>query len=560
MSTLRSVIYHLNKNIFCSDTKYAFIPSMKFLFLACAFTLFQFTIYPQVPVGYVYDLDGTPFYGWYNGFNYQPKKSLRVPMVLDDFIACQAISAKGDTQEIKLRSMGGGIYTSVRDGYGTKKIKPTDYQYIIMGMDSLFSFSGSYRQTDYIKSDNMFLWFLERDDSTEFAMEVTGGDYNPVNYFARRIGSHQWAKLKAGSNNKLKQELLLFMGHIPELKQDILENKYKEKDIPKLIKKLKYFNALKTGEPLPYDHFWKEQKQVTNSENKIRVKGYDGNLWQLELTQNGNIIQSGYFSALTPLIADSLLNFFDDHQQLFKTEFYSNEILDSSHIFNAQGTIAYAIKFKVIDPNAFELKYRKKYSIINTLPVSSIDIYDTLELSIIGETKLCYQKYERAKLTSSYYLEDGKKIYQMVSRDFHPKTGSIQGKLSKFSDTINFASSIKAQAEGHTLLWVRVNEKGKIEQMNTLYTPFEKHDKFIQYFFDSKYKKRPTLGKYKVNNEAVTYEVLLPINFLLTNQSSVYQHYMNPYRDPYFSTPYPGQPNLGPLNYEYQNPSYGIPR
>ena len=520
---------------------------MKSFFFSCLAVLLHLTTaYAQVPVGHVYDSDGYPFYGTYNVFDYSPNNVLEVPMILDDYISSNTIDSAGNRKEIKVLFENSTFYTPVRDGYGRKELSPVKYQSISFGKDSVFSIN-QYIKKDRIKNKSLFLWYMDRIDQIEFASYVKSysntTQQNEILYFAKHIDSTHWENIKSSSPTRINQLLLKYFGHLPELRTDIENNNYQEQDIPELIEKLRYFNALHSQEFILLDTYGKKVRNGINDVYQIQVKKYDGKRWHVNINKNHKRIESGYFSKLMPFIKDSIFIHYDENDTVVRKEFYHSNKLDSVWIYDESGVLQYAYH---METDTFVSRFHipsihKVFTKANYKPIDNKIVVDTVELKHISGKKEFHQRYENKKLVSSYYLENNKRIYQVLSPKLNSKLNSIQKDLSNFSDTINFASSVKEGAEGYTLLLARVNREGEIENITTLFTPFEKHHKYIHYFFDKKYKKRPSLRKYKVDDLAVTYEVVIPVRFNTVAQSSItdgpnYNYWNNPsYSFPFYN-------------------------
>ncbi len=498
---------------------------MKSLFLSCVVSLLSLShIYAQIPVGHGYDLDGNPFYGNYDEFSYSPTLLLKVYMEQDDMILGQITYQDHKKEQIPMLFRKGDLYTRHADGSASERIKAKNFLSAIIGTDSLFTIS-KYSKRDpsnqqvFLKQGPFICLFTLKIDHMEFAQIFGGTKSNPTSkYIFKHTGSDRWESLDFSKKGEFKRFVQKHFDPISDIVFSGPNENHTKKSTPTLIQTILYSNALKTGTLLYYDQFWNLKNAPGKAVYTAKIISFNDPIWEVDYYKSDQKLHTVHYSKLVPLIKEGLYTRYYVSGRTKSEIIFKKDQFELAKYFDSNGKIAFQYAKSVVDPYAPLITYRNSYSIsynqiLNLTPNSadSIHYFDSLHQKVI------YEKYENSELIDSYFMENGKQIYHFTNSNTHLKITKIQDYINFKVQDVNFSCSLKMDAQGISLLKVRVDPKGDIVSIKHLFSPNESHQLFLETHLDPNPAYLRKLGKYRINGKAVNYEVVLPIQFVRAN-------------------------------------------
>lgn len=514
--------------------------------LSVVLTLLLTHSFAQLHVGYYHDLDKLPIFDFVHPFEYNPDSKLQLTHYSDSYENGVVYRNDGSKEKGQIKYKNKKIWFKPTGSSEDLKLKPEDVQGLTIGLDSFFvatNFNVEKKVGPDFQTQPQFMQYIATHDDMVFAkhyffssgmaQQYTMASPIIETYQVIKGNSAQWKSFPR-RKNEFKTMALAYFGHIPYLKKRIEDETIGFEDVNALIKTAEYLEYLENDELIHFDRFWNETQDKENSTYQVKIRSLiNDSIWTFDYFKNQQPLYRVRYSELFPHKKHG--NFEILGAQGFPTqvtEYKDNEKSSRKTSF-PDGTIHYHQFFQKVPVST----YREEEGTITIY----LEVNDKAGKSLLdggnAKEKLNYKQgtfvseIALGKLKSSYREEDGRKIYQIVDRDYNFKLQKMQNLLSTHFSNSTFREAAELSAQGIYLITVVISDKGRVQKLevhNSLLPDLDsKITSWAAYNLGNK-----TYGMkfkpYRVNGEKVYAEFVIPLQFSV---SKFYRKPANYYYD-----------------------------
>jgi hypothetical protein len=494
-----------------------------FLVITLSFNSFGQNLIPNYQIGDFVDYNKKIINGYYD-FDYSPKTSLKVSYETNDnFTQGYYFDINGAKVYglLKYSQSDRNLKFKMNEDDVEKSIKADETNGYIIGIDT-FSvvknveiiglFGGK------ISKKGEFAANIESIEGMKFykftANGPNGNTYN--SYIVKKSDSSDFITFPSGS---MAGEIF---GNDATLKAYIEEGKYKEDDIPSILKIYKYRKLFKNGQYIYYNASRDETNNKDESEYYSKIESIQDSVFHLGNFLKNNIkIYEGDF-----------------------TSFYPHNKQGDFVFYYPNGVVRRKISFKNNKPKAgieyFENgKIHRVYEILEYGSLVYKEVYDDTNVNLLDDKwagseqfvdpisgkKITYE-YENKKLKTAYFIDaNGEKVYQLCENNAEiRKFNSLQKSVKE--DLAYPLESLRKNVHGFVLVKCIIEPSGLVSELKIVKGLDEASNKAAIDFL-SCFKKEAYWKPAKVDGKEVKQEIIFPIDFSIINSSIYRNNYYN---------------------------------
>lgn len=479
------------------------------------------TGFAQSSIGYFFDTKGDPILNHFQPDFYKPNKAWKMYMENTQFIQGEITNRKNETTQLLTRYRKEKLEIKRSRTGKPEKLKAKNFSSARIGLDSLFTID-QYKKLVYVRDYPH--WMDKKGyEICQFYSHINDYDIakitNQPTYIIKHTDSTEWNMIDISTKKDFKAFNNTYLSIYPELSSEIGWKKFSNRKLSDYIKTLEYYEAFKTQKHVYKDQYGNYVLNESESYYSCHVLKVDSGKWVLDYLHKGKPRLKMSYSSVSPLVKDGTCISYYESGEVHTEVFYNSEIKSSSTTFNLIGDTIYSFVRKVLDPYSsfpYPINY---YSHIYGQKVNPrYNQNDSISIEDRKNRRKIYQVINSKKIVNSFFVEQGDTIYQPTNADINFKITDLQNLLIEKSNSNTFDSSIKHGAQGYSLLLLRVDNKGRLESYNTVYSSYSEHKRSLSHLFNLEAKNRFKIGKYRVNGKPVRYEVIVPINFVFINK------------------------------------------
>lgn len=513
----------------------------------------------QIPVGYVFDINGMPIDGYLDPISYQPSNSVKVIYNSDSYEPGSYIDKDGTRHEGLIKFENTRIFFKQGEEVYRDKIKPDLVQSVKIGTDSFFVANNIYYK-DHLRRGAEFLQFLTQVDDVVFAKHYVFKKYYPqgsspleIAYVARRVENNSWSSFK-GSKERVTEEYLKFFSHIPGLEKRISHGDYSEEDAMTLIKMAKYYDSYKKNKTIAFNQHWQELRNHENAAYTATVKNLQDSIWTIAYHNAQNeLMFEANLSSFSPNRLEGNFTVYGAHNSVVRQALYHNGKIISALAIAESGDTLYSYSVKHLDSSSTGELTLVKFDNFTNSDNANLEIADITWHDAILEREYQTRLNSNNTIDQVWFQKNGKKIYLTAD----PNNPFKIKKLEKYAELyLNYdecRQAIEEGVQGTLLVSYVVDSKGYVSGFKLLNSLHPEIDdmvvKHIDNYFSPLAVIQARLKPFKIGKEKVSYEIVVPYEFAINyfyRESSVYFNHMNMF--------WMHQQMMPPLN--VQPPSY----
>jgi len=505
---------------------------MKILFYFLAVTLcfhsFGQNLIPNYQLGNFIDYNKKNINGYYD-FDYEPKISLKVSyQASENFIQGYYFDGNGIKVEglLKYSHSDRELKFKLNEDDKEKSIRADESKGYIIGIDT-FSVVKNVIVIgvlgDKLSNKSEFAENIESIGGMKFykftATAANGGSY--AKYIVKQSENSDFVTFPSGKG-KFKSLATEVFGNDIVLKEYIENGKYKEDDIPSVLKIYKYRRLFKNGQNIYYN----SSRDETNNENESvyysKIESVQDSVFHLSNFFRNNVkINDGDFTSFYPHKKQNVFSFyfpnntvrrklsFKNNKPKMGTDFYENGKIHRVYDILEYGTII----------------YKEVYNDANVNILNDNGAGNELFEDVVSGKKITYE-YENKKLNSAYYTDvNGEKVYQLCENNAEIRKFNSLQKSAKENLTYPL-ESLHKNVHGFVLLKCIVEPSGLVSELEIIKGLDAASDKATLAFL-SCFKTEAYWKPGKIDGKEVKQEIIFPIDFSIVTTSSYRNNYYN---------------------------------
>lgn len=346
-----------------------------------------------------------------------------------------------------------------------------------------------------------------------------GNTYN--SYIVKKSASSDFITFPS-SNSKFKSSAAEIFGNDATLLGYIDKGKYKEGDIPSILKIYKYRKLFKNGQNVYYNASRDETNNKAESEYYSKIESIQDSVFHMSNFLNNNVkINEGDFTSFYPhnKQGDFLFCYpngvirrkisFKNNKPKTGIEYFENGKIHRVYEILEQGSLVYREVYGDSDVNLLDNNW-----------TGSEQVTD----AILGK-KITYE-YENKKLKTAYFIDaNGEKIYQLCEKK--AEISNFKSLQKSAEEDLKYPlESLDKNVHGFVLVKCIVEPSGLVSDLEIIKGLDEAINKAAIDFL-SCFKREAYWKPGKVDGKEVTQEVVFPIDFSILNTAIYRNNYYN---------------------------------
>ena len=340
-------------------------------------------------------------------------------------------------------------------------------------------------------------------------------------YIVKNSESPDFVTFPSG-NGKFKKLAVAIFGSDPVLKSGIENGKYKENDIPSLIKIFKYRKLYAKGQNIFYNSVQDETSTVDQSAYYSKIESVQDSVFHLSHFFNDNMkIYDGNFTSFYPHNKQDDFSFYYPNGGIRRMLSFKNNKPKEAKDFFVNGKTHRV--YDILEQGT--LIYKEVYNEENGNVLDKNGNGNETFLDVITDKKITYE-YENKKLKSAYFTAlNGEKIYQLCENNAEIKKMNGLQKLAK--DKLTYPiESVQKDNHGYVLVKCIVEPSGLVSEISLIKGLDFDCDKATLDFL-SCFKSEIYWKPGKVDGKNVKQEIIFPVDFSINISSSYRNNYYN---------------------------------
>lgn len=267
-----------------------------FYFFAFAFSCCSFgqNLTNNYEIGCFMDYDKQLING-YSDFDYEPEKSLKVSYVMQENFTDGYFIDKDGVKvnrllKYSLTDRNLKFKSKIEDE--DKSLEPDDCNGYVIGIDTIcvlknIELQGVFGDTPSERGE--FAEFMEKVDGMSFyKFNAMGANAPYIQYIVKKSDAIDYLNFPSGSG-KFKKMATDIFGSDTVLKADIEKGKYKEKDIPSMIKIYKYRKLFANNKKIYFNSSWNETDNAKESSYYAKIEIVHDSIFHLGYFFNNDV-------------------------------------------------------------------------------------------------------------------------------------------------------------------------------------------------------------------------------------------------------------------------------
>lgn len=485
--------------------------------------------YAQIPVGFVHDLNGMPFDGYFDLLAYSPEKQLsKIRGSIDAYETGYYYNKAGDKIKGLIKFQGRNFYFKTKGKLLAADISPKQTRSFVLALDSFVVIKNFYFKNKLRKRED-FAQYISSFDGKTFLKHYR------VNYYAReepiketfllkKTGGAVWENFPKGK--KFKDYIAKNFSHIPLLNERVRSGRYEDKDAFSIIKMDEYYSKYKNAAPIFYNKHWEEVRHKKDAKYLAKIVHLKDSIWTFDYYEKDKKIYQINYSSFYPNVKNGEFTCYYPNGAARKIMQYKNDVLKEVKLFDEESNLKTHYKVSEIKKKSAKDKYFIKYVAVN----------DSLGNNILkkgGRVSLTsYDKfsghhytavYENDKKVAFYRLSGSDTIFQatnfqITNKGYQFKIQPLQNKFNRFLSEKKYLDALKKSTQGMLLVFFLVDNQGVTIKSKILNKIDPEIDKLVNIFIHKEIKTQTNTFGYKFKlhkkeNTESAYEFVLPIVF-----------------------------------------------
>lgn len=496
------------------------------LVITLSFNSFGQNLIPNYEIGCYFDYNKQLING-YSDFDYEPGKSLDVSYVMDEnFTEGYYLDLDGvkNTGFLKFSSEKYGLKFKLNlEDKNEELIKAENCNGFVIGKDTLFIVRKNDFSDDQLSND-VFAQFMDKFEKLKFyKYKHLNGNGSVVNKYFVQKPDESGNIIFPTNSNKFKKLAAEIFSSDNFLIADIEKGKYKEKDIPSMIKIYKYRKLFANNQKIYFNSSWDETINIDESPYYAKIESVQDSIFHLSYYFNNDVkIYEGDFTSFYPHKKRGVFLFYypngtmrkqikyKDNKPKNVMEYFSNGEVHRQYLYLYGDDIICA---KVNDEKGISIL--KDYK--NVEKESFRDVITGKEITY---------EYKDQVLQNAYYTDaNGIKIYQLCKKNAKLNDFNDLQKLT--TDKLKYPlSSIQKYSHGYVLIKCIIEPTGIMSEA-TLIKGIDTDCDFAINDFLTQFKDKIVWKPGKVDGVNVKQEIILPFDFSIQGFSTYNNHYNN---------------------------------
>ena len=508
----------------------------------------------QTPVGLHYDINGKAMNGFFDPLTYSPKNKLSKVHYSASYEVGHYYNANGKKIEGLIKFENKKIFFKEKGSYRRTKLTPDLVKNFVIGVDSFFVVSNYYLRGK-LQTKPQFVQYITEFEgkkfakhyhfNSTFALQLPDSKSIKETFMIKEKDKMLWDNFP--DNRKFEEKALQYFGHLPYIKKQILSGKIKAESMISAIKYAEYEYKHKNSEPILYDQYWQETRNINNAIYHANITNIQDSIWTIDYYQDSVKLYTINYSSFYPNVKDGEFKAFYPDGIKRKCIRYKNNKIKQVKSYNTLGQLTdsyqyYKTKRDTFSPYVTTIKYD---SIVdsnnNTIPL--LDSCKTIIRSDKYRDLEYIQVYKDKKLEASYRIHKGDTIYQITNPNFKFKTKTLQKNLEYFLSNKNYEEALSVNAQGIILASIIINKKGRMVDCKLLNSIHPQIDSMVREFllgenatslnienFRANQRVFNKFKVYKYNKTKQFCEFVLPFDFSIVRfyrQPFNYNHFFN---------------------------------
>ncbi len=480
----------------------------------------------QIHIGYYHDLEGLPVYDFIDPFQYSPKEKLSLSHYSNSYESGKIYFSNGKTAKGLIKYENKKIWFKKTESDEKLKIFPGETVGLTIGLDSFFvakDFNVEKQMGAQVQDEPQFMQYLTSFDGKTYAKHYFFSSSSIIEtYQVKNDGNSSWTSFPR-NNKRFRSVAYTYFGHIPYLKQKLINESIGYKNMMTLIKSAEYYDKLKNDENLYFDKYWNETEKE-NSVFQAEIQSLENDsIWVIDYFKGASLLYRARYHSLFPNKKHGEFEMLSEEGETIHTiEYDKNDMMEKTVSF-ANGQPHYAYHFKEMSPGYhpyLQVDYKKIYGPSGEL----LQREGNWTEQVIWKQGSFTNEFSGQQLLKSFRIEDGLEIHQIIDPSYKFKTKKLQNLLDAYFEEIDFRRAAEKNVQGMYFITVRISDKGDITDFkvhNRLHPILDTNIRsWARKYFEGPYaiKFKP----YKVGNEKVHAEFMIPLRF------SIYKFYRKP--------------------------------
>lgn len=350
---------------------------------------------------------------------------------------------------------------------------------------------------------------------------IAGNGNSYTRYIVKQSETSDFETFPSG-NSKFKSLASEIFGNDSILKEYIENGKYKEEDIPSILKIYKYRRLFNKGQNIYYNSSKDETNTINESFYYSKIESIQDSVFHLSHFSKNNIkLYEGNFTSFYPHNKQGDFFFYYPNGVVRRKLNYKNNKSKNAIEYFENGKIHRVYDILEYGTIIYKEVYNEDNVSILDKNGNGIELFE----DVISGKKITYE-YENKKLKRVYFVEsDGGLVYQLCENNTEiRKFKSFQKSIKE--DLTYPLESLQKNSHGFVLVKCIVEPTGKVSELKIIKGLDAASDKAILDFL-SCFKTDAYWNPGKDNGKKVKQEVILPIDFSIINSSTYRNNYYN---------------------------------
>jgi hypothetical protein len=504
----------------------------------------------QIEVGLKHNLDGIPLNGYFDPMIFSSEKTVYFSPEPNTFEQGYYTDINGNIIKGLILFHSQGISFKKNEADKKVLIERANIKNIIIGIDSFITvpsknikeiYNNEPQFIQYITSFDNYIFAKHYHFFSNFSNNVAGTNSSTSeSYIVKHKDSLIWDKFSR-DRDIFKIQALKYFGHIQNIKDKLIANKYSQEDMASIIKMAEYYNKFKNSEPIYFDDYWQEIQNANKAVYTAKVLAFNNEVWELEYSNKTNKIYKAKYSSFAPNEKEGEFITYYPNGSIREVIFYVKNNPSEVKLYNQLGVMTQNYKLvkgketlwstapKVI-LTYLTMQDSLGNDILKSNPNATLNIFDEF-----SHETYTYQ-FENSKIKFCYRLINSDTIFNTTKYDYNFDDTKLQEKFNTFFKDKKYHDAMSVNAQGTILVSVIMDDNGYAKKYQLLNKLHPQLDSLVEQFVISKLlptdKKAIQLKPYRINGKAKTCEILIPFEF------SINRFYREPVNYMQFNQPF----------------------
>lgn len=501
--------------------------------------------FAQTPIGVKFDINGMSLNGYYDPLIYSPEKKISKIHFSDSYEKGYYYDSLGTKIDGLIKFEDDKIFYKKKDEDSRTKIKSDVIKRFVIGVDSFFVVDKFYYK-DKLKEKPEFVQYIAEFNGYTFVkhyhftsgLALQFGPDSPIveTFLVKHKDSIIWDNFP--DNKHFKEKALKYFSYIPYLKEKIITEKYKSKDMLSVIKMAEYLEKYNNSKSIYYDKYWQEIRDKRKAAYEVKIVNKKDSIWTLDYYKDNEKIYQGNYSSFYPNIKNGDFTAFNPD---------GSTRLISSFIKNKSIKLKTYSKVEKLEKEYKIIEFKKEYDSNTSFDLQYVTVNDDSGSNIIKSNGISFlskkdelngqiynYKFNDYKLESVYRVSQNDTIFKISDPNYNFKISSLQSKFDSFMEERKYEDALNENAQGIILASFLIDPKGYVVESTILNKIHPDLDNLVTIFINTKILEgaefRYSFKSYKVNKKKYYYEIVVPFEFSISRyyrRPVNYNHFYN---------------------------------